>query len=154
MHIAFSSSSVHSLSHVRLFATSWTAAPQASLSITSSQSLPKRMSIESVMPSNHLILCHPLLLPPSIFPGIRVFSKTFSIGEGERYGPALLRAFQSRERLHLGKPHCSGKSTCQTTKMVAGGVSQKRKSAVPAFNFTVSLKLFFSPFSSEVTQEI
>ena len=67
-------SSVQSLRHVRLFATSWTAARQASLSITNSQSLLKLMSIESVMPSNHLILCHPLLLQPSIFPSIRVFS--------------------------------------------------------------------------------
>ena len=55
-------------------ATPWTAAHQASLSITNSQSLPKLISIESVMPSNHLILCRPLLLPPSIFPSIRVFS--------------------------------------------------------------------------------
>ena len=67
-------SSVQSLSHVRLFMTPWTAARQASLSITNSRSLPKFMSIESVMPSNHLILCHPLLLLPSIFPSIRVFS--------------------------------------------------------------------------------
>ena len=67
-------SSVQSLSCVRLFATPWTAACQASLSITNSQSLPKLMSIESVMPSNHLILCRPLLLPPSIFSSIRVFS--------------------------------------------------------------------------------
>ena len=66
-------SSVQSLSRVRLFATPWTAAHQASLSITNSQSLPKPMSIESVMPSNHLILCHPLLLLPSIFPITRVF---------------------------------------------------------------------------------
>ena len=66
--------SVQSLSHVQLFATAWTAARQASLSITNSQSLPKLMSIESVMPSNYLILCHPLLLLPSIFPSIRVFS--------------------------------------------------------------------------------
>ena len=65
--------SVQSLSHVRLFATPGTAAPQTSLSITNSQSLPKLMSIESVMPSNHLILCWPLLLPPSIFPRIKVF---------------------------------------------------------------------------------
>ena len=62
------------LSCVRLFATPWTAARQAALSITNSQSLLKLMSIESVMPSNRLILCHPLLLPPSIFPSIRVFS--------------------------------------------------------------------------------
>ena len=67
-------SSVQALSHVRLFATPWPAAHQASLSITNSQSLLKLMSIESVMPSNHLILCRPLLLPPSIFPSIRVFS--------------------------------------------------------------------------------
>ena len=68
-------SSVQSLRHVWLFLTPWTTACQASLSITSSQSLLKLMSIELVMPSNHLILCHPLLLPPSIFPSIRVFSK-------------------------------------------------------------------------------
>ena len=60
--------SVQSLSRVRLFVTPWTAARQASLSITDSWSLIKFMSIESVMPSNHLILCHPLLLLPSIFP--------------------------------------------------------------------------------------
>ena len=67
-------SSVQSLSCVWLFATPWTTARQASLSITNSQSLTKLMSIESVMPSNHLILCHRLLLSPSIFPSITVFS--------------------------------------------------------------------------------
>ena len=67
-------SSFQSLSRVWLFATPWSAARQASLSITNSQSLLIFMSIESVMPSNHLILCRPLLLPPSIFPNIRVFS--------------------------------------------------------------------------------
>ena len=67
-------SSVPSLNYVRLFVTPWTAACQASLSITNSRSLLKLMSIELVMPSNHLILCHPLLLLPSIFPSIRVFS--------------------------------------------------------------------------------
>ena len=67
-------SSVQSLSRVLLFATPWTAAHHASLSITNSRSPPKPMSIESVMPSNHLILCRPLLLLPSIFPRIRVFS--------------------------------------------------------------------------------
>ena len=66
--------SVQSLSGVQLFATPWTAARQASLSITNSQNLLKLMPIESVMPSNHLILCHPLLLPSSIFPSIRIFS--------------------------------------------------------------------------------
>ena len=72
--------SVQSLSRVRLFATPWTAARQGSLSIANSRSLLKLMSIESVMPSNHLILCHPLLLPPSIFPSIRVFSSEAALG--------------------------------------------------------------------------
>ena len=66
--------SVQSLSHVQLFETPWTAARQTFLSITNSQSLLKLMCMESVMPSNHLILCCPLLLLPSIFPSIRVFS--------------------------------------------------------------------------------
>ena len=69
-YIQFSSS----LSHVRLFETPWTAGCKASPSITNSWSLLKLMSIELVMPSNHLILCHPLLLLPSVFPSIRVFS--------------------------------------------------------------------------------
>ena len=67
-------SSVQTLSRVQLLATPWTAAPQASLSIINSQSSLKLMSIESVIPFNHLILCLPFLLPPSIFPRIRVFS--------------------------------------------------------------------------------
>ena len=83
-------SSVQSLSHVQLFATLWTAACQASLSITNFWSLLKLMSNESVMPSNHLVLCH-LLLLPSIFPSIRVFSKesvlhiSFSISPSNEY---------------------------------------------------------------------
>ena len=72
-------SSVQSLSHVQLFATPWTAARQASLSITNSRSLPKLMSIESVMPFNRFIFCRPLLLLPSIFPSIRVFSNESSL---------------------------------------------------------------------------
>ena len=73
---------VQSLSRVQLFVTPWTAALQSSLSITNSQSLLKLMSMDSVMPSNHLILCHPLLLLPSIFPSIRVFimSQFFTSG--------------------------------------------------------------------------
>ena len=67
-------SSVQSLSSIRLFVTPWTTAHQPSLSITNSRSLPKPMSIQSLMPSNHFILCRPLLLLPSIFPSIRVFS--------------------------------------------------------------------------------
>ena len=70
----FQFSAVQSLSHVQLFETPWTAAHQASLSITNSQSLLKLMSIELVMPSNHLILCRPLRRLPSIFPSLRVFS--------------------------------------------------------------------------------
>ena len=73
-HFLIQFSSVQSLGHVWLFVTPWTAAFQASLSNTNSQSPPKLMSIESVMPSNCLILCRPLLLLPSILPSIRVFS--------------------------------------------------------------------------------
>ena len=74
-------SSVQSLSHVQLFATPWTAARQASLFITNSQSLLKLMSIELVMASNHLIIYHPLL-PPSVFPSIRVFPKSQLVASG------------------------------------------------------------------------
>ena len=72
-------SSVQSLSHAQLFVTPWTAACQVSLSITNSQSLLKLMSIKLVMPSNHLILCCPLLLLPSIFSSIKVFSNDFYV---------------------------------------------------------------------------
>ena len=82
----FKFSSVQSLSRVRLFATPWTAARQASLSITNSQSLLKLMSIESVMPSNHLILCRPFLLLPPIPPSIRVFSSQLFTWDGQSIG--------------------------------------------------------------------
>ena len=72
-------SSVQSLNHVQLFATPWTIGHQASLSITNSWSLLKLMSMESVKPSNHLILCHPLFLLPSIFPRIWVFSNELAL---------------------------------------------------------------------------
>ena len=75
-------SSVQLLSHVQLFATPWTPAHQASLSITNSQGLLKLISIKSVMPFNHLILCHSLLLPPSIFPSIRVCSNESALPSG------------------------------------------------------------------------
>ena len=77
---SFQFRSVQLLSCVQLFATPWTTAHQASLSFTNSWSLLKLMSIESVMPPNHLILCCPLLLPPSIFPSIRVFSNESVLG--------------------------------------------------------------------------
>ena len=84
---SFQFSSVQSLSHVRLFVTPWTAACQASLSITNSQSLLKLMSIESVMPSNHLILYCPLLLLPWIFPSNRSFQMTrFFTSGGQSIG--------------------------------------------------------------------
>ena len=73
--------SVQSLSHIRLFVTPWTTAHQASLSITNSPSLPRLMSVESAMPSSHLILCRPLLLLPSIFPSIRDFSDKSDLQE-------------------------------------------------------------------------
>ena len=76
--LSYQFSSVQSLSHIRFFATPWTTALQASLSITNSQSLLKFMSIELMMPSNHLILCRPLHLP-SIFPSIRIFSNELAL---------------------------------------------------------------------------
>ena len=80
-------SSVQSLSLVRLFVNTWIAASQASLAITSSPSILKFIFIELVMPSSHLILCHPLLIPPSIFPSIRVFSMSqFFISSGQSIG--------------------------------------------------------------------
>ena len=80
-------SSFHSLSCVQIFVTSWTAAYQASPSITNSQSLLKLMSIESMMPSNHLILCCPLLLLPAIFPSIRSFPRSqFFTSGGQSIG--------------------------------------------------------------------
>ena len=101
-------SSVQSLNHVWLLATPWTAARQASLSITNSRSLLKLTSIESVIPSNHLILCHPLLLLPLIFPSIRVFSNesalrirwpkyqsfSFSISPSNKYSGLFRWIFQ------------------------------------------------------------
>ena len=83
-HAYHISQSVQPLSHVWLFATPWTVARQASLSITNSRSLLKLMSVESVMPFNHLILCCPFLLPPSIFPSLRVFSNELSLPSGDQ----------------------------------------------------------------------
>ena len=113
---------VQSLDHVQLFVTPWTAACQASLSVTNFWNLPKLMSIASVMPSNHLILCRPLLLLPSIFPSIRVFNESvprikwpqywsfsFSISPSTEYSGLIsfrmdclaLLAFQGTLKSHL-----------------------------------------------------
>ena len=117
-------SSVQSLSCVRLFATPWTAAHRASLSITNSQSPLKLMSIESVMPSNHLILCRPLLLPPSIFPSIRVFSNESALHMNMLSGCILPCVNVSQLSCYLKtlmpKPistqHCPGRMTgCHVT---------------------------------------
>ena len=89
--------SCHSLSCVRLFAKPWTAACQISLSITNSQSLLKLMSIESVMSSNHLILCHPLLFLPSVFLSIRVFSSQFFASGGQNTGSFSISISLSNE---------------------------------------------------------
>ena len=126
--------SVQSLSPVPVFATPWTAARQASLSITNTQSWLKLMSIELVMPSKHFILCHPLLLPPSIFPSMRVFSNesvlhirgpqywsfSFSISPSSEYSGLIsfrmdwldLRAFQ-RTLKSLLQHHSSKASILQ-----------------------------------------
>ena len=122
-------SSVQSLSYDWLFATPWTAACQASLSITNSQSLLKLMSIKSVMPSNHLILCHPLFLPPSIVPSIRVFWNesvlyvrwpkyySFSISPSNEYSGLIsftmdwLDLFSAQETLKSLLQHHSSKAS-------------------------------------------
>ena len=95
--------SVQSLSRVRLFVTLWTAACQASLSVTNSWSLLKLMSIESMMPFNHLILCHPLLLLPSIFPSIRVFSSESVIRiRWPKYWPIWIPTLRDFDLIGLG----------------------------------------------------
>ena len=97
-------SSLLSLSHVRLFATPWTPACQASLSITNSQSSPKLMSIESVMPSNHLILCHPLLLCPQSFPasGSSQMSQLFVSGGQSTSASASVLPMNTQDWSPLG----------------------------------------------------
>ena len=96
--------SVQLLSHVRVFATPWTAARLASLSITNSQSPPKPMSIESVMPSNHLILCHPLLLLPPVFPSISVFSNESALRiRWPKYWSFIMSRFSKWRHYQIGK---------------------------------------------------
>ena len=110
-------SSVQALSCVRLFETPWTAACQTSVSITNSQNLLKLMSIKSLMPSNHLMLCRPLLLSPSIFPSIRVFSKnlvlcirwpkywSFSFSNSPSSEYSVLISFRMDWLDHQDRPH-------------------------------------------------
>ena len=108
-------SSVQSLSRVQLFATPWTTAHQASLSITNSWSPPKPMSIVSVMPSNHLILCRPLLLLPSIFPSIRVSSNESALRiRWPKYWSLSFNIRSSKEHLGLISFRMDGWISLQT----------------------------------------
>ena len=110
-------SSVQLFSHIRPFMTPWTAARQASLSITNSQSLPKLMSTESVMPSNHLILCRPFLLLPSIFPIIRVFSSESALhirrpmSDGDKTEGSLKLDFKSEPQMRTVVAHNPRRAT-------------------------------------------
>ena len=148
------------ISHVWLFATPWTAAFQASLSFTISQSLLKLMPIESVMLSNHLILCCPLLLPPSVFPSIRVFSNkstlpirwpkywsfSFSISPSNEYSGLIsfridwfvLPAVQGTLKIHVKLNHFA----------IHLKPTQHHKSNIPQyksfFNFSKKKKLFYN----------
>ena len=128
---------VQSLSHVRLFVTLWTAALQASLSITNSRSLLKLMSIELVMPSNHLILYHPLLFPPSIIPSIRVFSNesvlhinwptcwsfSFSISPSNEYSGLISRWTGWISLQSKGHSWVFSNNTCQKHQFVRAQLS-------------------------------
>ena len=97
---------VYSLSHVQLFVTPWTTAHQASLSFTISQSSIKFMSLESVMPSKHLILCHPLIILPSIFPSIRVFSKESAVLNSHQVAKVLELQLSGGEGQIVSSLHC------------------------------------------------
>ena len=143
--------SVQSLSRVQLFATLWTAARHASLSITISRSLLKLMSIESVMPSNHLILCCPLLLSPSIFPSIRVFSNesalhirwprdwSFSLSispsneysgfviSGARLLPVRLQLSHMPTRRTAGRYACTGIGSIHSCSTESRGCQRQRQ---------------------------
>ena len=133
MHI----SSVQLLSHVRLFANPWIAECQASLSITNSQSLPKLMSIESVMPSSHLILCHPLLLLPSSLPASESFpvSQLFAWG-GQSIGVSASASFPPKKSQGWSPSEWTGWISCSP------GHSQE-SSPTPQFESINSLALSF-----------
>ena len=128
-------SSVQSLSRVRLFATPWIAAHQASLSITNSRSSPKLMSIESVMPSSHLILCHPLLLPP-IPPSITVFSSESTLRmKWPKYWSFSFSIIPSKEHPGLVGSPCSPRDSQESSPTHSSKASILRCSAF----FTVQL---------------
>ena len=121
---------VQLLSRVQLFATPWTAACQASLSIANSWSLLKLMSIESVMPSNHLILCCPLLLPPSIFPSIRVFSSEFFESGGQSIGvstSALVLSMNIQDWFPLGWTGCISLQSKGLSRVFSNTTVQKHQ---------------------------
>ena len=121
-------SSVQLLSHVQLFATPWTAAHQASLSITNSWSLPKLMSIESVTPSNHLIFSHPLLIPPSIFPSIRVFPNESALCIiGQRIGVSLVLPMNFQNWFPLGWTGCISLQLKGPSKVFSNTTVQKHQ---------------------------
>ena len=137
-------SSVQLLSCVRLFLTPWTAALQASLSITNSRSLPKLMSIELVMPSNHLILCRPLLLLPPIFPSIKVFSNESALPiRWPKYWCFSFNISPSNE--HPGLISFTVDCTLQCILQWTGWISLQSKALSRVFsNTTVQKHQFFS----------
>ena len=115
-------SSVQSLCHVRLFVTPWTTAHQASLSITNSQSPPEPMSIESVLPSNHFILCRTLLLLPSIFPSIRVFSNESALHiRWPKYVPPQEMLKYISVSVSAGSLGCDAHKVCLSPLSISGG---------------------------------
>ena len=130
--------SVQLLSPIQLFATSWTAAHQASLSITISWSLLKLMSIESMMPSNYLILCCPLLLSPSIFPSIRVFSNKLALRtKWSKYQSFSIRPFDDYSGLITFRTDWFDLLAVQGTLKESSLVPQSR-------DMTISLLIFYS----------
>ena len=139
--LKFQFSSVWSLSRVWLFVTPWIAARQASLSITNSQSLLKLVSIESVMPPNHLILCHPLLLLPSVFPRIRAFpmSQFFASG-GQSTGVSALASFFPKNNQGWSPSEWTGWISLQSK-----GLSRVFSNTTFKSNNSLALSLLHSP---------
>ena len=124
-------SSLKLLSHVRLFATPWTTERQGSLSITNSHSLLKLMSIDLVMPTTHFILCHPLLLPPSIIPSIRVFSMSqFFASGGQSIGvsaSASVLPMNIQDRFPLGRTSWISLQSKRLSRVFSNTTVQKQQ---------------------------